>query len=181
MKHLQKNKRSLTAILGAVAAAALMLMTPAFEGRELTTYKDLGGVLTYCDGATLNAEWGKTYTPAECDAQLEIDLARHAEGVMACTKVPLTDGQKIAFVDFAYNLGVANYCGSSAARLTNAGKAREGCLALAPWNGVMLPLLDKNGRKQYDANGKVIKYKKVYRGLERRRQAEIKVCLRDLP
>jgi lysozyme len=132
----QPNKRGLVAIVGAAAAGALMALVPANEGTVLKTYRDLGGVLTYCTGATENAAWGKTYTPAECKAQLDRDLARHAEGVMGCVHVQLTDGQKVAFVDFAYNAGVGAFCGSSMARKANAGDMAGACAALSMWNKV---------------------------------------------
>jgi lysozyme len=133
---MQPNKRGLVAILGAAAAGVLMAMVPASEGTVLRTYKDLGGVLTYCTGATENAQWGRTYTPGECAAQLDRDLARHAEGVMACVHVPLTDGQKVAFVDTAYNIGVSAFCNSSMARKANAGDMAGACAALSLWVNV---------------------------------------------
>lgn len=130
----QTNKRSLAAIVGATAAAALLVFTPAREGTIYKTYKDLGGVLTYCTGATENAVWGMTYTPAQCAAQLDYDLARHAEGISKCVHMDrLTDGQKVAFVDTAYNIGVANFCSSSMARLANAGDMPNACSALMLW------------------------------------------------
>lgn len=153
------NKRGLAAIIGAGAAAALMIFTPAQEGTVYKTYKDIGGVLTYCTGATDDAIAGKVYTPAECKAQLDIDLARHAEGVMACIKVPLTEGQKVAFVDTAYNIGVPGFCGSSMVRLTNAGDNRGGCAALKAWNRV-------NGR--------------VVQGLVNRREKVYVLCMKDV-
>lgn len=127
-------RTSLVAIVGAGAAAMLLQLVPAHEGRVLKTYKDLGGVLTYCDGATESAQWGKTYTPAECDAQLDRDLARHAAGIAKCVPMQLlTDGQKVAFVDTAYNIGVAAFCNSSMARLTNYGDMVGACAALSKW------------------------------------------------
>lgn len=155
----QNGKRGLAAIVGAGAAAALYVLTPSFEGTKATTYRDLGGVLTYCTGATEDAQWGKTYTPAECKAQLDRDLARHAEGVMQCIHVPLSDGTKVAFVDIAFNIGVANFCGSSMARKANAGDMRGACDALLMW--------DRVGSKQVA-------------GLTRRRQAEREICLKGI-
>jgi len=148
-------RRGLVAIIGAAAAAAVIALTGGFEGTKLTTYKDIGGVLTYCTGATEDAQWGKTYTPDECKAQLDRDLARHAEGVIACVHVPLTDGQKVAFVDAAYNIGVQAFCGSSMARKANAGDMPGACAALSMW--------DKVGGKPVA-------------GLTRRRTAERKLC-----
>lgn len=126
----------LVGVVGAAAAAALLVLVPKNEGTVYKTYRDIGGVLTYCTGATEDAQWGKTYTPAECRAQLDKDLARHAEGVMACVRVALTDGQKVAFVDTAYNIGVAAFCGSSMARRANAGDMAGACAALALWVNV---------------------------------------------
>jgi lysozyme len=154
------SRRPLAAIIGAVAAAGLFVLTPKWEDTKLTTYRDLGGVLTYCTGATENAIWGKTYTPNECMAQLDKDLATHAEGVMSCIKVPMTNNQKIAFVDAAYNIGVKAFCSSSMARKTNAGDPVGGCNALLLWDKV---------------NGVPI------RGLSRRRAAERELCLKGLP
>lgn len=154
------KRAGLAAIVGAVATAALLSFTPAWEGTELTTYRDLGGVLTYCTGATENAQWGKTYTPEQCRAQLDRDLQRHAAGVMACIRVPLTDGQRVAFTDAAFNIGVPAFCGSSMARRANAGDMRGACEALLMWDKV---------------NGKPV------RGLTRRRHAEREICLKGLP
>lgn len=149
-------RRGLVAIVGAAAAAGLLAFVPTQEGTVLHTYRDPVGVLTYCTGATEDAVWGKTYTPAECKAQLDVDLAKHAEGVMACMHVPLTDGQRIAFVDIAYNVGTAGFCGSSIARKTNSGDKVGGCNALLAW--------DKAGGH-------------VLPGLTKRRQIEREYCL----
>jgi lysozyme len=140
MKPAIVGRTGLVALVGAVAAAALLTITPAFEGTVLKTYRDIGGVLTYCTGATENAVWGKTYTPAECRAQLDDDLAEHAAGISKCIKLDaMTDGQKVAFIDTAYNIGVAAFCGSSMARKANAGDFKGACAALSLWvnvNGV---------------------------------------------
>lgn len=153
-------RRGLLAIVGAAAAAALFVFTPAQEGRVLKTYRDIGGVLTYCDGATENAQAGKVYTPAECDAQLDRDLERHAAGIAKCIPMDrLTAGQKVAFVDAAFNIGVPAFCGSSMARRINAGDVVGACDALLMWNR---------------AGGKEVL------GLTRRRQRERELCLKGL-
>jgi len=160
VKGAPTQRRGLVALVGAVAATALLSFTPAFEGTKLSTYRDMGGVLTYCTGATENAAWGKTYTPAQCRAQLDRDLERHAAGIAMCIPLArLTDGQKVAFVDVAYNIGVSGFCGSSMARRTNAGDMVGACNALLMWNKV---------------GGKEV------RGLTRRRQAERELCLKGL-
>lgn len=152
-----KTKKTLAAILGSTtAAAALYGLTPSYEGTVYKTYRDVGGVLTYCTGATENAQFGKTYSKDECVAQLDRDLARHAEGMLSCIHVPLTEGQKIAFTDFTFNVGVGAFCGSSVARKANAGDVVGSCDALLMWNKV---------------KGEVVN------GLTRRRIEERKICL----
>lgn len=156
----KSSRLGLLAIVGAAAAAALFAFTPAQEGRVLKTYRDIGGVLSYCDGATENAQAGKTYTPAECDAQLDRDLERHAAGIAKCIPLErLTAGQKVAFVDAAFNIGVPAFCGSSMARRVNAGDLPGACDALLLWNKV---------------GGKEVL------GLTRRRQRERELCLKGL-
>jgi lysozyme len=153
-------RRGLLALVGAAAAATLLLFTPAQEGRVLKTYRDIGGVLTYCDGAIENAQAGKTYTSAECDAQLDRDLERHAAGIAKCLPMErLTDGQKVAFVDAAFNIGVSAFCGSSMARRANAGDMAGACDALLLWNRA-------GGREAA--------------GLTRRRERERELCRRGL-
>lgn len=149
-------RRGLVAIVGAAAAAGLLAFIPTQEGTKLTTYRDPVGVLTYCTGATENAIWGKTYTIAQCQAQLDADLSKHAEGVMDCMHVPLSVGQRIAFVDVAYNVGVYAFCNSHMAKATNAGYPDTGCDALLNWN---------------KAGGKVLP------GLTKRREIEREYCL----
>jgi len=72
----------------------------------------------------------------------------------------LTDGQKVAFVDVAYNIGVSGFCGSSMARRTNARDMVGACNSLLMWNKV---------------GGKEV------RGLTRRRLAKRELCLKGLP
>lgn len=180
------RRAGLAGIVGAVAAGALLVLTPRFEGTELTTYRDLGGVLTYCTGATENAQWGKTYTPEQCRAQLDRDLERHAAGIARCVPLAsMTDGQKVAFVDAAYNIGVGNFCGSSMARRANAGDLVGACDALLAWNKVKVwrPVIGPDGKPVKDANGKVVMHQVLeeVRGLTRRRKAERELCLGGLP
>ena len=67
---------------GAIAIAAVIVS--AAEGLVLSTYPDVGGVPTDCYGETKDAEWGKTYTKEQCDAQLSERLVEFNEGVNSC-------------------------------------------------------------------------------------------------
>ena len=48
----------------------------------------------------------------------------------------MTDGQKVAFVDAAYNIGIHVFYGSNVARRANAGDMARGCDVLLMWNNV---------------------------------------------
>ncbi len=155
------NRGGLIAIVGSVAAAALFMLVPSQEGTIFKTYRDPVGVLTYCTGATEDAIFGKTYTPQECRERLDYDLSVHAAGISKCINMDkLTNGQRVAFVDFAYNEGISRFCHSSMARYANAGETIAGCVYLSQYNM---------------AGGK------VFGGLVKRREIERQYCTGERP
>lgn len=181
------RKGTLAAVLGSIgAAAALLVMVPAEEsGRTVTAsvaadgsatithvsgpqylqaYLDAVGVATACDGITSGVRLGQRFTEVQCAARLEAELVQHAEGVIRC--VPQLYGRRYqapAAVSLAYNIGVAGFCGSTAARMFRAGRWRDGCAAFAPWN-----------------KGTVRGRKIVLPGLVKRRAREARLCLTGL-
>jgi lysozyme len=192
MADLKLGPKTLAGVLGSIAAAiALFTSIPAEEsgrtvavsvnpdtslnvrhqrGRQyLTVYLDMVGVPTACDGiTTINGKpmpRGRTFTEAECTRLLELELVKHAQGVMSCSPglalsekrhvELLREGPRFAAVSLAYNVGIGAYCGSTARRRFNAGDYLGGCEAITWWN---------------KAGGRVV------RGLVNRRAKEAKVC-----
>jgi lysozyme len=105
-----------TAVAGAAVAGLLLPMLPKLEGEILRGYRDPIGIVTACSGHTKTAILGKAYTKEQCAELLDMDTAEHAQGVLACT--PGLKGQPYylaAATSFAFNFGVAAYCGSSIA------------------------------------------------------------------
>lgn len=104
------KRRSLAAILGTVAAAAALAFTGFNEngnkGARNNPYRDSGGVWTVCTGQT--GVPMKYYTNEQCDAMFANTLASYAAQIEA--QMPefadRTDGQRIAALDLAYNIGV---------------------------------------------------------------------------
>lgn len=139
-------RQKLIASIGASAAAIVTAFVAQHEGLRLWAYRDPVGVLTACYGHTgPDVQPGQTYTREQCRALLEQDLARHAQA-LACIRRPLTDGQKAAFVSFAYNVGPQAFCGSSLVRKANAGDMAGACAELDKWvyaKGQRLPGLVK--------------------------------------
>lgn len=120
--------------IGIASAAILALSVAAFEGRELVVYRDIGGVPTVCDGITgRDVIPGKRYTDAECDALLDKHLDAHTLEMLACVRVPLSDREVIAWSHFSYNVGAANFCRSTAAKLLNAGDRIGACNQIPRW------------------------------------------------
>nr|WP_314542546.1 lysozyme [uncultured Ottowia sp.] len=139
-------RQKLIASIGASAAAIVTAFVAQHEGLRLWAYRDPVGVLTACYGHTgPDVQPGQTYTREQCRDLLAQDLARHAQA-LACIHRPLTDGQKAAFVSFAYNVGPQAFCGSSLVRKANAGDMAGACAELDKWvyaKGQRLPGLVK--------------------------------------
>lgn len=178
------NRKTLASVIGSVvAAAALFVSIPAEEsgrkveatvqkdgsiavrhvaGRQyLKAYLDIVKVPTACDGVTKGVRMGMTFTEAQCDAKLEEELIAHAEPIIKCIpKLYGRSNQTIAAVGLAYNIGTAGVCGSSIARLWNAGQWRAGC--------ERFPSFVKAGGR-------------VVAGLVKRRERERAICLKGLP
>lgn len=126
-------KKGLAAVVGVAAASTLAVFIPNFEGVVLKGYKDPVGIVTACAGHTATAVLGRPYTKEECAELLERDLMHHAKGVMSCVKVPMSPGQKAAFVSFAYNVGVRRFCESTMARKLNQQDYAGACRELSRW------------------------------------------------
>ncbi|BCQ23174.1 glycoside hydrolase family protein [Caballeronia sp. NK8] len=109
------GKKTLAATIGAAAAAALVALTASQEGVSLKPYNDrlANNIQTVCFGET-NVEM-RAYSLPECKSMLSDSLAGYADEVRSVTPGfdTLTDGQKVAVVDLAYNIGVPNYKGST--------------------------------------------------------------------
>jgi lysozyme len=139
----------------AVGAAAVAVIG-AFEGVRQTAYRDVVGVPTVCFGETQGVKMGDRYTLDECKVMFRNSLEKYALPVERCIKRPMADSTYISFVSLSYNIGSGGFCNSSVARLYNMGRTREACDYMLRYN--------RAGRK-------------VFPGLERRRQAERKLCL----
>lgn len=149
------------------ASAALIAALGALEGTKYYAYYDSGGVPTVCTGyigtGTDKVIFGKEYSPEQCSVYTRTQLKVHSDGVLGCIKRPLTENQFNAFTLMAYNVGVAGFCNSRAAKLFNVGETAAACKAMA-WG-------PKNEPVWSYAGGKFIP------GLHKRRKYESAMCL----
>lgn len=139
-------KEKLIAIIGGAAVALAVPLVQKYEGTVLRSYHDPVGIVTACTGHTgPELKMGQTYTRQQCEEMLYKDLAKHADA-LACVSQPLTDGQRAAFVSFAFNVGEGAFCGSTLVRKANAGDIAGACAELSRWiyaKGKQLPGLIK--------------------------------------
>ncbi len=139
-------KEKLIAAIGTGAVALAVPLVAKYEGTVLRSYRDPVGIVTACTGHTgPELKIGQTYTRQQCEDMLYKDLAKHADA-LACVSQPLTDGQRAAFVSFAFNVGEGAFCGSTLVRKANAGDIDGACAELSRWTyagGKQLPGLIK--------------------------------------
>ena len=153
------SRAKLAAKIGAGATALAVPLVMLYEGYVPWVHRDPIGRLAACyghDDQTMTP--GKRFTAAECQAMLYGDLLKHAQA-LDCIKHPLTDGQKAAFLSFAFNVGNKAFCDSTLARKANAGDMSGACAELSRWTR---------------AGGRELP------GLVKRRAAERELCERGL-
>lgn len=94
-------------------------------------------VVTVCYGHTETAKIGQTKTDAECDELLRRDLDRkYGPIVKKYVKVPLSQGEYNALVDFVYNVGEGNFRSSTLLKLVNQKRYDEAAMEFRKWNRV---------------------------------------------
>ncbi|UNV89510.1 MULTISPECIES: lysozyme [unclassified Comamonas] len=152
-------KAKLSAAIGGAAVALAVPLVQKYEGTVLRSYRDPVNVLTSCTGHTgPELRDGQTFTREQCEEMLYKDLAKHADA-LSCVRAPLTDGQRAAFLSFAFNVGDDAFCRSTLVRKANAGDIDGACAELSRWTY---------------AGGKELP------GLVKRRAAERQLCERGL-
>lgn len=108
------------------------------EGCELTSYRCPAGVWTIGYGSTRLASGNPvirniTITQAEADALLRKELDRIQDEAACFVRVPVTHGQFVALMDFAYNCGVSALERSTLIKQLNAGKPVNAAYEFKRW------------------------------------------------
>lgn len=119
-----------------------------FESCRLVAYPDPGS--KRADGGPWTCGWGQTgpdivkgtvWTQAQADARFLDAVVPREAAVMRLVKVPLTQGQFDALVDFVYNVGegsvekkIDGLATSTLLRLLNAGDYAGAQAQFARWN-----------------------------------------------
>lgn len=111
-----------------------LLLTEREEGCKLEAYLDSVGVPTIGYGHTRGVSLGMTCSQEQAEEWLKEDLA-FAEGeVNSLVKVPLTQGEFDALVDFTFNLGGGALEHSTLLKLLNEGDFQGAAEELPKWD-----------------------------------------------
>lgn len=117
----------------AIAMALAGTLIARWEGTKFEAYQDVGGVWTICEGHTEGVKPGMKASQTQCDEWRNQDIAKANEIVDRCILTALTDNQRAAFIDAAYNAGPKILCGSTLQRKANTGDIKGACYELRRW------------------------------------------------
>jgi len=96
-----------------------------FEGLELKSYPDTGGIWTIGFGSTINKDTGQAIKQgdvinrATAERWLKMDVAQRERRIRTLIKVPVTPNMLAAMTSLAYNIGTAAFANSTLLRLLN--------------------------------------------------------------
>jgi lysozyme len=147
-----------------ILSAAALVGLATSEGYEPVARSPLpGDKLTLGFGATENVRAGETTTPVRALVRLLQEAGRYEKGVQRCVHVPLYQHEFDAYVSFAYNVGLANFCSANFVKKLNAGDYEGACNGMAT---------------HPDGSPAWSYFQGVYvEGLQKRRQRERDQCL----
>ena len=139
-----------------------------FEGLRLEAYLCPAGVPTIGYGHTAGVRLGTRISAEQADRYLTLDLEHTARVLRPAVKVPVSRGQFIGLLSFAFNVGAHNAAGSSVIKFLNAGKPEAAARAFLLWNKIT---------KYETVDGEKVKRLVESKGLTNRRKAEAEAFL----
>lgn len=107
--------------------------TKRHEGLRLQAYRDGGGVWTIGYGHTKGVKEGDVITKEQADAFLAQDVMGAVGAVTALVKIPITQNQFDALVDFVFNVGSTQFASSTLLKLLNTGDYVAASKQFARW------------------------------------------------
>ncbi|WP_413535923.1 lysozyme [Rahnella inusitata] len=141
-----------------VSEDGLRLITD-FEGCQLQPYQCSAGVWTSGIGHTAGVKPAGAITEQQVAKNLLEDIQKTERGIKKCMPVTMPQPVYDAVVSFSFNVGATAACKSTLAYFINKQQWREACGQLPRWVFV-------NGERS--------------NGLERRRNAELNLCLKGV-
>ncbi len=160
-----------------LASAGLMAFVGLWESgpkRVLVVYADklAGGLPTVCNGLTKHVTTtpivvGERWTDEKCEREESAAMIHHVQlPLQYCFKVTPPQSVFDAASSHGWNFGVRKTCGSSAMAAWNQGNWYLGCQRIYRSDG---------GKPVWSYAGG-----KFYPGLQNRRKAEYRMCIKDI-
>jgi lysozyme len=135
-------KHPRTAIATLAFSAASLIGLAVSEGYRDTAYiPTKGDVPTLGFGSTTRpdgtpVQLGDRTDPVQALQRKQRDLVKFEGAVKKCVSVPLHQAEYDVYVDMAYNIGTAGFCGSTIVKRLNAENYAGACDAILMWNRV---------------------------------------------
>lgn len=127
----------------AACVIALLSLFDKSEGFKLDPYYDSVGVLTVCRGLTNSVApimgrsivYGQSWTREECvEAETRVINRFNAQVRQCANEAPVTLYEQVAWLHFAWNIGISAFCGSTAAKRLRERRYEEACDQILRWN-----------------------------------------------
>jgi lysozyme len=123
-----------------IAVAFLSLSAAGFVGitntegyREVAYIPAPGDRPTLGFGTTDGVKMGDTTTPTKAIDRALRDIVKFEGALKKCVTVPMHQYEYDAYIDFSYNVGSANFCGSTMVKKLNAGDYEGACNEFPKW------------------------------------------------
>lgn len=136
-----------------LSAAGLAGLSTQEGGAIRKVYPDPVGIRTVCTGSVTKLPVGTVVSDDYCAELLRKDTSIAQAAVKRLVKVPVSQGQYDALVDFTFNEGEGNLASSTLLRKANAGDCKGAGAEFPKWNkakGVVLRGLTK--RRAWEAS-----------------------------
>lgn len=151
------ERKAVVSLALSAAAFVGLIVSEGYTDNAIIPVK--GDVPTYGFGTTDNVKIGDKTDPVSAVKLALRDVTKFEGAIKECVKVPLSQNEYDAWVNFTYNIGATAFCKSTAVLLLNAGQYRQACDQMLRW--------------VYVKGNKV-------QGLVNRRQKEHSQCISDL-
>lgn len=166
-----KYTLSIMTVVAGMATAVPFIV--GFEDEKLKSYQDAVGIWTICGGETFGVSKNDALTKEQCRMLTQSRIGQFMMTIAEMIEVPITANTLAAHTSFAYNIGLSAYKDSQTFKLTNAGKIKAGCEAIATCTY-------SKEKKRNVGYGCGLAKGKPLNGLIRRRQEEKNLCLSGL-
>ena len=116
-----------------VLSAAGLVGILVNEGFRQPAYTDTVGVPTIGFGTTEGVKMGDRITVEKALIRALTDVSKFEGALKKCVKVPLSQNEYDAYIDFSYNIGSTAFCNSTLVKKLNREDYAGACAEISRW------------------------------------------------